>query len=391
MSQEFHDALIRSKRQSWIFILCFTLLLGGFVASLLLAWSDGAMTRSTQNGWKDFAHGAPMRALAEDLRQTPLANWLGRKQRELGWLALDDLGPRVSAGCPGWLFLNDELTVHPDGAHQAEARARIVQEIHHDLRTRGSQLLVVLVPDKSRVEAAHGCALPRSPRLEARYEDWKNRLDAAGIPWVDLLPVLTQVHQNTGAAFDRSDTHWNIDGARAAADATARELKNLGFAPATPIHFKIDIGTPQARWGDLVRLAGLEQLPESWRPAPDTVPPVNITSQAPDAAELGADALFGDSQDSRVTLAGTSFSRNAHFADFLAAALNAEVGNLARDGGGFARSMRDVLEQEQRASQPTPWVIWEIPERMLQEPLTAEEESLRRLLKTGATAPVPTM
>src|SRR5437867_3111670 len=35
-----------------------------------------------------------------------------RFERSVAWLALGDWGPRVRAGCPGWLFLADELEAH---------------------------------------------------------------------------------------------------------------------------------------------------------------------------------------------------------------------------------------------------------------------------------------
>jgi len=74
--------------------------------------------------------------------------------------------------------------------------------------------------------------------------------------------------------------------------------------------------------------------------------------------------------------------RNVHFADFLVKALGTEVGNLARDGGGFAGSMTDFLRSD--SSQASQWVIWEIPERFLEAPLGPEEQALQALIETLA-------
>jgi len=80
-------------------------------------------------------------------------------------------------------------------------------------------------------------------------------------------------------------------------------------------------------------------------------------------------------------LVGSSYSRNAHFADWLAQTLRTEVGNLAREGGGFSQSMLDFLKQEASADKPTAWLIWEIPERVLQDPVGADEKALLTQLK----------
>ncbi|MDO9157972.1 MAG: cell division protein FtsQ, partial [Burkholderiaceae bacterium] len=137
------------------------------------------------------------------------------------------------------------------------------------------------------------------------------------------------------------------------------------------------------RWGDLVRLAGLDQLPPHLRPAPDQVAVPQFETTASAEQVTSADALFGDDAAAqRVALVGSSYSRNAHFIDWLSQALRTDVGNLARDGGGFSHSMLDFLKQEARNDAPTPWLIWEIPERVLQEPLGADEQALSAQLQS---------
>jgi len=385
MSQAFHTTLIRKRWQAWAFIGTFGALLLGFGASNILAWHDGGLSKTLENGWHGFADGKPMQALAEDLRKTPLADWLGQRQREMGWLVFNDLGARVQQGCPGWLFLSDELKPHRDATMHAEERARVAIDLQRALEMRGSKLVVALVPDKTRIEADHRCDLPRPSILDDRYHAWLQSLTDAGVTVVDLGAALSPVKQQLGAAFDRTDTHWRIEGAQAAANAIADRLKARGFAPASPTLIKHHLGEARPRWGDLVRLAGLDKLPESWRPDPDQVPSLEFAASAQEPSDISADALFGDATNERVALVGTSFSRNAHFADFLAEALQSEIGNFARDGGGFAQSMSDFLEQEAKSDSPTPWVIWEIPERVLQEPL--QDIDMALLAKAPASTP----
>lgn len=376
MSQELHNALILKRWQAWAFIGAFGALLLGFGVSNAVALSDGGLTKTRENGWDGFASGKPMRILAEDLRSTPLAEWLGQRQREIGWLVFKDTGPRVRQGCPGWLFLMDELKSHQNAALNAEERLNIALRLHEALAARGSRLVIALVPDKTRIERDHLCGLPRPAALESRYDQWIRGLAAARVPAVDIRAALASITQSQGAAFYRTDSHWNIAGSLAAANAVAAQLKALGFVPAPPTLIEYHPKEIRPRWGDLVHLAGLDGLPEAWRPAPDQVASMHFVASARASTELGADALFGDTSSQRVALVGTSFSNNSHFSDFLAAALASEVGNFSRDGGGFAQSMFDFLEQEVQNQSPTPWIIWEIPERVLQEPLQDIDRNL---------------
>lgn len=72
-----------------------------------------------------------------------------------------------AAGCAkavrAGLFIADELKIHPQATANAEASARKVSELQGQLAKRGVKLLVVLVPDKSRIAAQQLCAIERSP------------------------------------------------------------------------------------------------------------------------------------------------------------------------------------------------------------------------------------
>lgn len=363
---------------AWIMLLAFILLELALVTGNLLALKEGGYHKSTEQGWHDFIHGAPMRALAEDLRSTPLAHWLGQRQRELAWLVFEDLGPRVRQGCPGWLFLTDELTLYPQAAAHTAERTRLALEVAQVLKQHGHDLLIALVPDKTRIETDHLCGIRRPAAHAERGQRWLQDLRAQGVESIDLTPPLLAVKAQLGSAFYRSDTHWHEEGAEAAAKAIASQMLNLGFTPQPWRDYQVQRGSLQPRWGDLIRLAGLDELPERLRPPPDQIRPlrVEIKQHAPAQGEdLSADTLFADHDGTRVSLVGTSFSRNAGFADFLAASLHTDIGNLARDGGGFAQSMQQFLERE-LAGPGRAWVIWEIPERVLGEPLGEAEQRL---------------
>lgn len=382
MSTPLREEPTNQHRQAWLLIAAFTLLTLTLIGGSLQALRNGDFSKTQANGWAGFWHGTPMRALSEDLRSTPVADWLGTRQRELGWLLLKDLGPRVKPGCEGWLFLGDELTVHPNGASHAVRRADIAQTLVKKLAVRGTRVIIAVVPDKTRIEADRLCGLQRPAALDARYATWSAAMTLRGLTAVALEAPLQQVKSRMGTAYDRTDTHWSLDGAQAAAQTLANHLRQQGFAPSPEVNFTVVRDPVTPRWGDLVRLAGLDQLPPRLRPEPDPVAPAHFEAKPSATQATSADALFGNSSAAtRIALVGSSYSRNAHFADWLAQALRAEVGNLARDGGGFSQSMLDFLKQEASADQPTDWLIWEIPERVLQDPIGADEETLLTQLK----------
>lgn len=121
---------------------------------------------------------AARRDLTKSLVTTPVTETLARWQRDAGWLALRDLGPEVKRGEANWLFLDEELQVHPQGNAHANARADAVRQVARGLAERHIALLVVVVPDKSRIEAAHLASLRRPGELATRARDWTARLEA---------------------------------------------------------------------------------------------------------------------------------------------------------------------------------------------------------------------
>ena len=128
--------------------------------------------------------------IAEELANVPFAKRAADLERAASWLAIGDTGPRVRQGCANWLFLTDELKTHPHAAVDADARAQKVAALQEQLSKRGIRLLVVLVPDKSRIAAQQLCAVERSPLLASRAQDWQRVLQAKGVEVLDLAPTL---------------------------------------------------------------------------------------------------------------------------------------------------------------------------------------------------------
>ena len=76
-----------------------------------------------------------------------------------------------------------------------------------------------------------------------------------------------------------------------------------------------------------------------------------------------------------IVLIGTSFSRNGQFDRALEAAFRQPVLNVARDGGGFAEAARRYFASPAYRDTKPRQIIWEIPERVLPQPISPDEAS----------------
>ncbi|WP_347557280.1 cell division protein FtsQ [Robbsia sp. KACC 23696] len=344
------------------------LLFVGLISNIWFASTTGSLLpqRVTRASVLD---GTVSKELAGRMADTPVGLFAARTQRALGWLTIRDLGPRVRQGCPGWLFLRDELNVYADADRHLATRAATVVAVREALEARGIALLVAVVPDKSRIEPQHLCGLDRPASLAPRLGDWTRQLNSAGVPVLDLSAALRGV---PGDAFFRTDTHWTQDGAGAAAQAVARRIRTMDVTlGASKPGYRVVDAPPARRPGDLVRLAGLEELPPSWQPTPEIVASRQYIHEAQAAAS--ADDLFGDTDLPDVAVIGTSYSTTSDFVPQMALALGTGIGNFAHEGAKFGGAAHTYFASPAFAQTPPKLVVWELDERDLQSPLEAED------------------
>ena len=233
--------------------------------------------------------------------------------------------------------------------HVFDERVRLMRHWADQLRQRQVQLLVVAVPDKSRIEADRFCGLPASQPMRRVLDDWQRALQAQGVPFVDLRPALS------GAAepmFFRTDVHMNAQGAQAAArrvaDAALPLLGGVGQQA-----FRVDApGAPAPRMGDLIVLAGLEHARMGWRPELERVAPQQIEP-------LRSGGLLDEAPPVEVLLAGSSNGRRSHFAERLGMGLGREIWNLSLDGGQFSGALLLALKQREQWPKSLKLVVWE--------------------------------
>ena len=308
--------------------------------------------------------GAVNHVMAHELPADPLLRAAGGVFR---YNLFGSGGPTVRVGCGGTLFLTEELRPWPGGEAAMAERAAGVRRVRDALTARNIALAVAVVPDKARVEAAKLCGAPRSAQAEARHDAFLAALRGQGLQPIALLPAISAVEARSGAYY-RTDTHWNQEGAKAAAAAIAEAVAPLPLARGE------EFGTVAAAEetegpGDLLRVTSLDRVADALRPHPDRQR-VERTEKAEDGPGGG---LLDETPAPEVALVGSSYSVNANFHGALQAALRSSVVNAATAGGGFAGSGAAYFAGQTFQQSPPKLVIWEIPERVVMQPLTQAE------------------
>jgi alginate O-acetyltransferase complex protein AlgJ len=330
-------------------------------------------------GLKDFREGISTQALEKQLdqkmsvRQTFIA--IANTTR---YQLFSGGGEQVRVGKNDWLFLTDELRYEgEDGkaknanpAQAMKARMDLIAATSKRLEGQGVRLLLALVPDKARLysEQLKGGIYPAYN--QSRYLDALKALDERQVATVNLLAPLSQAAMETkeGELYYRTDTHWNQRGAKLAAQTISKQVAALKL-DIERTEFTTKAGTTmQERPGDLIRLMGLEPVPNVLRPRPDQETPDVTTEKGAEKAKQG---LFGDSAVP-VVLTGTSYSMRGNFHGYLQEFLAAKVLNTAKDGGGFLQAITTYLKDDAFKAAKPKVLIWEVPERMLRSPLDGE-------------------
>jgi alginate O-acetyltransferase complex protein AlgJ len=302
----------------------------------------------------------------------------------LRWRVFDAGGPLVWAGRNDWLYLTEELRPWPDPPAAMAARARIAHQIAIALRARGIGLLMALVPDKARIESATLDDAPRAAQTMTRYADFVTLLRAQGLAVVDLDTAFVAARR-AGPVYYRTDTHWNQTGAALAAQAIASAV-TVPIARTHVYHTDADALETDGP-GDLLRLMSLDEVPDTsllaLRPRPDRQHLEHtVLTKAP--ADTGG--LLGDAPAIEVMLLGSSFSLNANFSGRLQEALGTPIADFAKLGGGFSSAAQAYLNNAAYRDTPPKLVIWEVPERVVAQPLDEADRALQRMVEESPAA-----
>jgi alginate O-acetyltransferase complex protein AlgJ len=259
-------------------------------------------------------------------------------------------------GRDNWLFYAEE-NIRDAGKPGIDASVALIRHAQEKLAARSIGLVVVVAPAKARfypdrLPAGHAVSADALPR----YGYIISALAAAGIPSVNLIPVLKGVETGEQTAFLQKDSHWTAW----SAEAAARAVADLIRAKWT-LRGAAGGGTPLGDWvkerraGDFLQLMTADQRKQ-----------VGQQIYVVRANKAGKAGLLADA-DTPVHIVGNSFVQPyLGFPQALSAALDRPVG-LSWKYGNFGpwASFREYLESAEFRRERPQVVVWQFNEAQL--------------------------
>jgi hypothetical protein len=264
---------------------------------------------------------------------------------------LGEAGEKVIAGRDGWLFYRPDVRHLVEPSAGAEDPVAAIAGFRDQLKSRGSELIGLPVPGKPAIHpeklARRAGGGVRSPAL-----DTIARLRASGIEVVNLFELFGR--KGGEPYYLPRDTHWSGRAARLAAETVAHRIRELGWAGAGEVDYKLRELRVQ-RKSDIARMIGLADTEE-------------VLCEQVIRADNGE--LYRDDPNSAVLVLGDSFlriyqtdePRAAGFIAHLARELRFPVTSIVNDGGA-STLVRQELSRRPELLGGKRVVIWEFVER----------------------------
>lgn len=150
---------------------------------------------------------------------------------------------QVILGREGWLFYADTLPDYEGTAPLSErelfAAARTLALVQEYAEIRGTAFLFTVAPNKNTLYPSY---MPVRYEKTAQSSNWTRlmaQLDAQGVAYVNLLPVLAACD---APVYYRTDSHWNDYGAALASDAIVKALGGAGTLAQEPFTASTHLG-----------------------------------------------------------------------------------------------------------------------------------------------------
>ncbi len=276
-------------------------------------------------------------------------------------------GSSVIDGLNDWLFFASELRHLGAGpfwgdaaetasrATRADARDPLpaILAFHHDLQTRGVQLILVPVPPKAvayeRMLPDHD--KPAQDRPDIHHRAFYDLLREQGLMVLDLTDVFRREEKEHGAWYCRQDTHWSgvacVTAAEHIAEQVGPMLDTVGRKEFVTEWRTIEIT------GDIWRM-----LDDPSRPK-EAIPVRAVQGAAPEPRSPVL--LLGDSHTLVFHAGGDMHYAGAGLADQLAVELGIPVDVVGVRGSGATPARINLLRRVQR--DPAYWdrkkvVVW---------------------------------
>jgi alginate O-acetyltransferase complex protein AlgJ len=329
----------------------------GFV-SVVVRGGEAILNILRTSQLSEFMSGAVSgkidKAISEAMPNSPALD--GLAAGVLYW-GLRDAGSQVKTGCGDWLYSVEELRANLHEAENISARATVLHLLVKTMADRGILLIILPIPDKAEQVANQLCGI-QTYQSHLRAEHWRQAVRTIDAQLIDLKS------QWPRPGYWQTDTHWNSLGAQFAADAVA-QIVNAKMGPGAE-DIRLTRGGPRERVGDLARLAGLTAAPRWLAPAAEYENGVKAEIER-------SGGLLDDLPAPSIILAGSSYSLNSGFIEYLQVSLAREVAQLSQAGGGFVGALLELIQRRPNVLADTRVVIWEWPMRSLTAPLTEAE------------------
>lgn len=337
--------------------------------------------------WAGVVRGEAGPALESALTdQSFLAHGTGALWSELTFRAFGRVPARLRIGEGDWIFLAERL--HPgSGAFWEESAARALARIGEalaPLHEAGLPVVVVLVPDRSRLEheaAYRGGVIP--PGRAEFLDVVRVGLEQAGEDVLSVEAALREERGRGARAVYRSDHHWTWAGAQAAAAATSGRMVAAGaLEPCARPPYRVEWVPETSPPESLLRMLGFRRESALTHRFRDDVPRA-VFEPEPHAACPGRSVAV-------LTTSYGSFG----FAEFLAREARLPVqAYVGRGKSAFFAPAQLVAQVLNDPAVPEPAaVVWEIPEYHLYDlPPASPELAEHRTptLRRGPFAGIP--
>ena len=307
------------------------------------AENEVAAARIARATWAD---GTRMRLLDDAANdRSNLRHFLGPWLAALMLRYADEAGSRTVVGRDGWLFLDRRLNP-PDLPPEMPARvwANIIRCWERRLIARGTRLLLIPVPRRA-VAVADKLLTDHDPKPEWDAA-FLSALDERGVPYVDLLPVLSGV--NATEMWSRCDTHWSRRGQLVAAGVIADAMRDrLGLEvagrEARLAVLEGDVLIPQR--AGLLAYAGLRLGSRAQRVL---CPSDNKPSLMPLDLNHAMILKRSGQRSAPLWIGGTSFVAGENLVPYLRLELDIKIFSLATRGQLTSQAMSEHFEQRKR-------------------------------------------
>ena len=315
-----------------------------------------------------------IKSFENDLKeQSIVAKALRPTTQYLRYRAFGDVGEQALVGRDGWWFYRPDARYLTESCRDNAAAktgfgpaVKAIVSFRDQLARQGIHLLVVPVPGKPSIypDQLTRQAQPADSRVHEHTRRLLADLEAAGIETMDLFPVFAEARTASPSPYVESwylerDTHWTNAGARLAAEAVARKIHALGWAPEKSVEYGVRPVTVQ-RPGDVLRMLKCPPIEARFEPEAVRCEQVIQPNGLP----------YCDDPASSVLVLGDSFLRiyerdapgSAGFIAHLARELGRPVTSIVSDGGA-STLVRQELARKPALLTGKRLVVWEFVER----------------------------